>query len=170
MAKSYQITSEARAKAQEAQELLDALSEFFNIPGDFCSIENNRYNNQNPQALVYHLCDNWSNDSGNPSEDEIAEGDLEDMGFTDEQIELLINEGYLEPLMDSYEELIEDISQNYKGSILNYIDKNGVQDIVDITTDPNTQYVKYDHPENWQLFIDISRTAWVFDKLSTFSV
>ena len=59
---------------------------------------------------------------------------------------------------------------NHDGSILKFIDKNGVQDIVDITTDPNTQYVKDEHPENWGLFINIARTAWVFDKLSTFSV
>lgn len=168
MAKSYQISLDARAKAQEIQEHLDELSEAFHIPGSITDIHT-QFNQSNSQALVYHLCDNWSNDSGTAAEDEIAEGDLEDMGFTDDQIQVLMDEGYLEPIMDKYEELIENIRDHHEGSILKFIDKNGVQDIVDITTDPNTQYVKDEHPDNWGIFTDIARTAWLFDKLSTFS-
>jgi hypothetical protein len=54
MAKSYQISPDARAKAQEIQEHLDELSEAFNIPGSITDI-NNQFNQSNSQAIVYHL-------------------------------------------------------------------------------------------------------------------
>ena len=168
MAKSYQISPDARAKAQEIQEHIDELSEAFHIPGSITDI-NTKFNQSNSQALVYHLCENWSNDSGNPAEDEIAEGDLEGIGFSDDQIQILMDEGYLEPIMDKYEELIENI-RDHQGSIFNFIDKNGIQDIIDIVEDKDMAYLKTEHSDHWETFNSIHKCQWLFATLSNFSL
>lgn len=169
MAKSYQISPDARAKAQEIQEHLDELSEAFHIPGSITDI-NTQFNQSNSQALVYHLCENWSNDSGTPAEDELTEGDLEGIGFTDDQIQILMDEGYIEPIMDKYEELIENIRDHHHGSIFNFIDKNGIQDIIDIVEDKDMAYLKTEHSDHWETFNSIHKCQWLFGTLGNFSL
>lgn len=119
---AYYITQEAESKAKELEKLLSAMGDEF---GNYSWLGSHINYNSLGKAVMDLVISFTPHGHHTPGATEVTHETLENFGYTDQQISILVNEGYLETIeplfskVSRFEELKEHLV-NLGPEILNY--------------------------------------------------